>query len=128
MYSYVLLRLTPDRFFQQSRVAEKYLDENKKKPRDDQITDTKRSFFFTRSPVFENYGILCSTCQPSIVILHSDALTNVQDCLPMHSLWSFVPWYKHLKFYPFINNFNVRGIEFLAICELCALLAGRYDQ
>lgn len=31
MYSYVLLRLTPDRFYQQSTVAEKYLDEDKKK-------------------------------------------------------------------------------------------------
>lgn len=90
MYSYVSLRSAPDRFYQQNTVAEKYLDEDKKTG-DDQITDTKRSFFFTRSPVFENYGILCSTCQPSIVILHSDASTNVQDCLPMHSLWSFVP-------------------------------------
>lgn len=51
MYSYVLLRLAPDRFYQQSTVAEKYLDEDKKKLEmikktgDDQITDTKRSFF-----------------------------------------------------------------------------------
>lgn len=45
MYSYVLLRSTPDRFYQQSKVAEKYLDEDKKKTGDDQITDTKRSFF-----------------------------------------------------------------------------------
>lgn len=90
MYSYVLLRLAPDRFYQQSTGAEKYLDEDKKNWRWSNYR-YETELFFTRSPVFENYGILCSTCQPSIVILHSDASTNVQDCLPMHSLWSFVP-------------------------------------
>lgn len=91
MYSYVLLRSAPDRFYQQSTVAEKYLDEDKKKLEMIKLPIRNGAFFSTRSPVFENYGILCSTCQPSIVILHSDASTNVQDCLPMHSLWSFVP-------------------------------------
>lgn len=58
MYSYVLLRSTPDRFYQQSTVAEKYLDEDKKKLEMIKLPIRNGAFFHKVSCLWELWYIV----------------------------------------------------------------------